>query len=62
MFVVWKAIEELKGGLFALVLASLGLLLSVLLRINILYQPNSIDIFLWTLFFYILIKYVNTEK
>ncbi|WP_160136394.1 glycosyltransferase family 39 protein [Chryseobacterium sp. c4a] len=60
--VVWKAIEELKGGLFACVLASLGLLFSALLRLNMLYQPNSLDVLLWTSFFYILIKYVNTEK
>ncbi|MEJ5104605.1 glycosyltransferase family 39 protein [Chryseobacterium sp. MYb328] len=60
--VVWKAIEELKGGLFACLLASLGLLFSSLLRLNMLYQPNSLDVLLWTSFFYILIKYVNTEK
>lgn len=60
--VVWKAVEELKGGIFACTLASLGLLLSSLLRLNMLYQPNSLDVLLWTSFFYILIKYVNTEK
>lgn len=62
MIVVWKAIEELKGGLFAFLLASLGLLFSSLLRLNMLYQPNSLDVLLWTSFFYILIKYINTEK
>ncbi|WP_336686242.1 glycosyltransferase family 39 protein [Chryseobacterium bernardetii] len=62
MVVVWKAIEELKGGLFACVLASLGLLFSSLLRLNMLYQPNSLDVLSWTSFFYILIKYVNTEN
>lgn len=61
MVVVWKAIEELKGSLFACILASLGLLFSSLLRLNMLYQPNSLDVLLWTSFFYILIKYVNTE-
>lgn len=59
--VVWKIIEELEGGLFALVLGALSLLVSVMLRINILYQPNSFDIFFWTLLYYTLIKYVNTE-
>ncbi|ASK30390.1 glycosyl transferase [Chryseobacterium sp. T16E-39] len=62
MLVVWKIIEELKGGLFAQVLASLGLLFSVLLRLNMLFQPNSSEVLLWTLFFYNLIKYLNTEK
>lgn len=60
--VVWKAIEELKGGLFACILTALGLLFSSLLRLNMLYQPNSLDVLLWTSFFYILIKYINTEK
>ncbi|MDC8105139.1 glycosyltransferase family 39 protein [Chryseobacterium sp. PTM-20240506] len=60
--VVWKIIEELKGGLFAQILASFGLLFSVLLRLNMFFQPNSSEVFLWTLFFYILIKYIYTEK
>ncbi|ROI02632.1 glycosyl transferase [Chryseobacterium sp. G0240] len=60
--VVWKAIDELKGSLFAQILASLGLLLSVLLRLNMLFQPNSLEVLLWTLFFYILIKYIKTEN
>lgn len=60
--VVWKIIEELKGSLFAQVLASLGLLLSILLRLNMLFQPNSLEVLLWTLFFYILIQYINSEK
>lgn len=60
--VVWKIIEELNGKWFALMLGSLALLLSVLLRINILYQPNSLDIFFWTLSYLTIIKYVNTEK
>lgn len=62
ILVVWKAIEELKGGLFACLLASFGILFSVLLRLNMLFQPNSLEVLLWTLVFYILIKYVNTEK
>ena len=62
MVVVWKAIEELKGNLFALILGATCVLFSVLLRINILYQPNSFDILSWTTFYFILIKYVNTEK
>ncbi|MCJ7933027.1 MAG: glycosyltransferase family 39 protein [Chryseobacterium sp.] len=62
IFVVWKIIEELNGDLFAKLLASFGILFSVLLRLNMLFQPNSLEVLLWTLFFYILIKYINTEK
>jgi hypothetical protein len=59
--VVWKAIEELGGGITALMLGSLGVLLSVLLRINILYQPNSFDILAWTSVYFFLLKYINSQ-
>lgn len=60
--IVWKTIEELKGNLYALVLGSSAILLSVILRINILYQPNSFDIFFWTLVYFSIIKYINTDS
>ena len=60
--VVWKIIEELNGNLFARVIGSLALLFSVLLRINLLYQPNSLDIFFWTLTYFTIIKYINTSN
>ncbi|MEE6127939.1 glycosyltransferase family 39 protein [Chryseobacterium arthrosphaerae] len=33
----WKTVEELNGSLFAKILASLGILFSVLLRVNMLF-------------------------
>ncbi|MEO6231908.1 MAG: glycosyltransferase family 39 protein [Ferruginibacter sp.] len=62
MVVVWKAIEALKGGLFALILGALAIIFSVIMRINILYQPNSFDILCWTFFYFSLLKYINTEN
>lgn len=62
LLVVWKTIEFLKGNLYALVLGALCILFSSLLRINMLYQPNSFDVLCWTLFYYILIQYVASEK
>lgn len=59
--VVWKTIEELKGNLFALILGGVGMMFSVLLRINTLYQPNSLEYLLWTLVFFTIIKFINTE-
>jgi hypothetical protein len=61
IIVVWFIIKELKGNLFALILGSACILLSVLLRINMLYQPNSLDILLWTLFYFLFLKYINTQ-
>lgn len=60
--VVWKTIEAIKGNLFALVLGAVAVLLSAILRINILYQPNSLDILAWTGFYFVLIKYVQSEQ
>lgn len=62
IFIVWKTIESLKGNLFACVLASTALLFSVLLRINILYQPNSLDILCWTLVYYTFIRFIQTNN
>lgn len=62
IYVVWKAIQELNGNLFALVLGATCILFSSLLRINALYQPNSFDILCWTLLYFTLTKYINTKN
>lgn len=59
--VVWKAIEELKGNLFALILGATCILFSSLLRLNILFQPNSFDILSWVTLYYVMLKYFRTE-
>ncbi len=61
ILVVWKTIEALKGSLYACLLASTALICSVLLRINILYQPNSLDILCWTLIYYTFIRFIQTQ-
>ena len=60
--VVWKTIEELKGNLFALILGATCVLFSALVRLNFLFQPNSLDVLCWTTFYFVLIKYLNTEN
>ena len=62
LLVVWKTIEELKGGWFALLLGAISIVFSSLIRINMLYQPNSPDILAWTLLFFTILKYINTEN
>ena len=61
LVVVWKIVEELEGNLFALILAATGVICSALLRINTLYQPNSLEYLIWTLMFYYVIKYIKYE-
>ena len=62
IYIVWKAIEELNGNLFALILGATCVLFSVLLRLNILYQPNSFDVLSWTTLYFIFLKYCKTEN
>lgn len=62
ILVVWKAIEELKGNLFALMLGATCVLFSALLRLNLLYQPNSLEVLSWTTFYFVLIKYFRTDN
>lgn len=62
IIMVWKTIEELRGDLFALVLGAACVLFSALLRLNTLYQPNSLDVLCWSSFYFFIIKYFNTEK
>ena len=62
LIIVWKTIEILKGNLYALILGAVCIVFSSLLRINMLYQPNSLDILCWTIFYYVIIQYIITEK
>ena len=62
LIIVWKTIELLKGNLYALVLGATCILFSSLLRINMLYQPNSLDVLSWTAFYYIVILYFTSEN
>ena len=62
LLVVWKTVEELKGGWFALLLGAISVVFSSLIRFNMLYQPNSLDILAWTLLFYTILKYINSEN
>ncbi|SFG66322.1 glycosyltransferase family 39 protein [Pedobacter insulae] len=62
ILVVWKTVETLKGSLYACILTAIALTFSSLLRINMLYQPNSLDILSWTLVYFTFIKFIQTEK
>jgi hypothetical protein len=62
MLVVWKTAEALKGSLFACVLTATCVLFSVLLRLNQLFQPNSLDVLCWTTFYYIAVRYSQSRE
>ncbi|CAA7193987.1 hypothetical protein CHRY9293_00366 [Chryseobacterium potabilaquae] len=54
--VSWKMVEELKGNLYAQILTATGILFSVLLRLNMLFQPTSLEVLLWTTLYYFMKK------
>ncbi len=57
----WLIVEELGGRLPAKLLTTTFLIFSVYARINVLFQPNSFDILVWTAIFWSLIRYVRTQ-
>lgn len=60
--IVWKATKLLGGNFYSLILGATCILFSVLLRLNILYQPNSLDVLCWTACYLILIYYIHSEN
>lgn len=58
----WLITEALGGKLSARIIVALALLFSPLNRLNILFQPNSFDILIWTILFFFFIKFIITES
>ena len=57
----WHITKAAGGNFFAKMLTGIALLFSVLLRMNTLYQPNTFEIFDWTLMFLFLVKFIFSE-
>ena len=63
IFLVSETAKELGGSFYARIVAGIGMMLSIFgLRTFLLFQPVHIDLILWTLFFYLTIRYVNTTS
>jgi 4-amino-4-deoxy-L-arabinose transferase-like glycosyltransferase len=60
--VTGKTIQSLGGKSFALFLTFLSFIFSAYLRVHFLFQPNSLEIFFWTMIAYSLIRYAQTEE
>ena len=52
---------RLGGKAFAQFLAGFGVITGAFLRIHILFQPNILDIFFWTVSMYFLVKFIQTN-
>jgi len=63
VLIVADMARELGGKRFASILAAVGFIISVYgLRTFSLYQPVHLDVFFWTMTFYLVIKYINSEN
>lgn len=62
VLIVADMAKELGGGNYARILAGTGIAISVFgLRTFFLFQPVHLDLLFWTLSFYLIIKYINSE-
>jgi len=63
VFLISALAKELGGSGYSRILAAVGIIVSVFgLRTFLLFQPVYIDLFLWTLLFYLIVKYINTYR
>ena len=62
LFFVGKITQNLGGKYFAQSLACVCFLAVPFTRINMLFQPNSLEILLFTLVFYFLVKFIQTQN
>ncbi|UOQ77941.1 glycosyltransferase family 39 protein [Hymenobacter sp. 5516J-16] len=62
VYVVARATQRLGGGAWAVVLAGLCYIVSGFARLNFLFQPNSFEVFAFTLACYLLICYVQRPR
>ena len=63
MILVSSIAKELGGSAYASLLAAVGLMISVFfMRTFSLFMPVFVEIFLWTLCIYLVIKYINTDN
>jgi hypothetical protein len=63
VFLIAGLAKELGGSAYARILAGVGILISGFgLRTFILFQPVHIDLIFWTLSFYLVVKFLNTQS
>ena len=57
-----KIVQKLGGSAFAIFLAFLPFVFGVYLRLFFLFQPNTPEVFFWTMIAYSILRYIQTEK
>lgn len=62
LFLVCRIAVAMGGGFYSVLLAGTAFVLSPVLRLNILFQPNSLDVFAWNWVYYTLIRYFQKNE
>lgn len=62
IFLIGKIVQSLGGKTYACLLACLAFFVGGYLRMNILFQPNFLEVFFWTLSLYFLIRLIKTDS
>lgn len=62
VWTIGRIVLQLRGNSTAVFFACLAFLCSAFLRINILFQPNILDAFFWTLSTYFIICWIDTDN
>ncbi|WP_447642828.1 MULTISPECIES: glycosyltransferase family 39 protein [Chitinophagaceae] len=61
-FIMGKLVISFRGNKFSLLILFLSSLFSVYLRLFFLFQPNSLEVFFWTMMGYAMLKFVETNN
>src|SRR5438067_2085180 len=61
-FVAGKIVQSFGGRNFALILLFLPFIFGVYLRLFFLFQPNTPEVFFWTMIAFSMIRFVQTQK
>lgn len=61
LIITCRMVKEMGGGLFAILIAGLCIMLTAYLRMHFLFHANFLEVFWWTLAAYFGIRFINTN-
>jgi Dolichyl-phosphate-mannose-protein mannosyltransferase len=61
LIITCRMVKEMGGGLFAILIAGLCIMLTAYLRLHFLFQANFLEVFWWALAAYFMIRFINTN-
>ena len=61
LIITCRMVKEMGGGLFAILIAGLCIILTAYLRLFFLFQANFLEVFWWSLAAFFMIRFINTN-